>query len=40
MMAVLDDAGYTSVVATNCEQTYHRYLRVGEQIEVTTQLEA
>ncbi len=39
MMAVLDDAGYSSVVATNCEQTYHRYVRVGEQVEVTTRLE-
>jgi hypothetical protein len=39
MMAVLDDAGYTSVVATNCEQTYHRYLRPGEQVSVTTTLE-
>jgi uncharacterized OB-fold protein len=38
MMAVLDEAGFSSVVATNCEQTYHRYLRVGEQVEVTTQL--
>ena len=24
MSAVLDQAGYTSVVATNCDQTYHR----------------
>ncbi|MDP9092312.1 MAG: OB-fold domain-containing protein [Actinomycetota bacterium] len=39
MMTVLDDAGYTSVVATNCEQTYHRYLRHGEQLAVTTRLE-
>jgi hypothetical protein len=38
-MSVLDDAGYTSVVATNCEQTYHRYLRVGEQLAVTTRLD-
>ncbi|MEU6263413.1 bifunctional MaoC family dehydratase N-terminal/OB-fold nucleic acid binding domain-containing protein [Saccharopolyspora shandongensis] len=39
MMAALDDAGYTSVVATNCEQTYHRYLRHGEQLTVTTRLD-
>ena len=39
MMGVLDEAGFTSVVATNCEQTYHRYLRVGEQVQVTTRLE-
>jgi uncharacterized OB-fold protein/acyl dehydratase len=38
MMAVLDEAGFTSVVATNCEQTYHRYLRPGEQVAVTTRL--
>lgn len=39
MMAVTDAAGFTSVVATNCEQTYHRYLRHGEQLTVTTRLE-
>ncbi|HEV7191583.1 MAG TPA: bifunctional MaoC family dehydratase N-terminal/OB-fold nucleic acid binding domain-containing protein [Jatrophihabitantaceae bacterium] len=39
MMGVLDDAGYGSVVATNCEQIYHRYLAVGEQLSVTTRLE-
>jgi uncharacterized OB-fold protein len=38
MTAVLDEAGYTSVVATNCEQTYHRYLRPGEHLAVTTRL--
>ena len=30
MTAVLDAAGFTSVVATNSTQTYHRYLRHGE----------
>ncbi|MGH3738504.1 MAG: bifunctional MaoC family dehydratase N-terminal/OB-fold nucleic acid binding domain-containing protein [Micromonosporaceae bacterium] len=39
MMAVLDEAGFTAVVATNCEQTYHRYLRVGERLSVTSRLE-
>jgi uncharacterized OB-fold protein/acyl dehydratase len=39
MMAALDEAGFTSVVATNCEQTYHRYLRHGEQLTVTTLLD-
>ena len=34
MSAVLDEAGFTSVVATNCEQVYHRYLRHGEQLTV------
>jgi uncharacterized OB-fold protein/acyl dehydratase len=35
---VLDEAGYTSVVATNCDQTYHRYLRLGEQLSVRARL--
>ncbi len=39
MIAALDGEGYTSIVATNCEQTYHRYLAVGEQLTVTTRLE-
>lgn len=38
MMSILDDAGFTSVVATNCEQTYRRYLRPGEQVAVVTTL--
>lgn len=36
--ALFDAAGYTSVVATNCEQTYHRYVRPGEQVQVTSKL--
>ncbi len=40
MMAVLDEAGFTSVVATNSEQTYHRYLRPGEHVSATTRLES
>src|SRR5580693_1232944 len=39
MSAVLDRAGFTSVVATNCEQEYHRYLRHGEQVTVRASLE-
>ena len=39
MVSVLDDAGFTSVVATNSEQTYHRYLRPGETVEVTSRLD-
>ena len=35
---LLDQAGYTSIVATNCEQEYHRYLRLGEQLGVRTRL--
>jgi uncharacterized OB-fold protein len=38
MTAILDEAGFTSVVATNCEQTYHRYLRVGEHVSVSSRL--
>jgi uncharacterized protein len=39
MSAVLDEAGFTSVVATNCEQEYHRYLRHGEHVTVRGTLE-
>ena len=39
MMGILDDAGFTSVVATNCDQTYHRYLTLGEEVTVTTKLD-
>lgn len=35
---LFDDAGYIGVVATNCEQTYHRYLRPGEEVSVTAEL--
>jgi uncharacterized OB-fold protein/acyl dehydratase len=38
MSAVLDAAGFTSVVATNCDQVYHRYLRHGEHLAVRTEL--
>jgi uncharacterized OB-fold protein/acyl dehydratase len=38
MSRVLDEAGYTSVVATNCDQTYHRYLTLGEQLSVRARL--
>ncbi|GAA4980330.1 putative OB-fold protein [Nonomuraea thailandensis] len=36
MMSALNDSGYTGVVATNCEQTYHRYVRVGERLTPAT----
>ena len=39
MSAALDEAGYTSVVATNSEQEYYRYLRLGEQLTVRSSLE-
>lgn len=38
ILGLFDEAGYIGVVATNCEQTYHRYLRPGEQISVTAEL--
>jgi uncharacterized protein len=38
MVQVLDEAGYTSVVATNCDQTYRRYLKLGEQLSVQARL--
>jgi uncharacterized OB-fold protein len=38
-MEMLDSAGYASVLGTNCDQTYERYLEVGEQVSVTTSLE-
>ena len=40
MIAALDRAGFTSVVATNCEQEYHRYLKHGEQVAVRASLES
>jgi uncharacterized protein len=39
MSAVLDEAGFTSVVATNCEQEYYRYLRHGEHVTVRAVME-
>lgn len=38
MMNLFDDAGYVGVVATNCEQTYHRYLTPGEQLTVHAEI--
>jgi uncharacterized OB-fold protein/acyl dehydratase len=38
MSRALDEAGYTSVVATNCDQVYLRYLRHGEQVSVRASL--
>ena len=37
-MQLFDDAGYIGVVATNCEQTYHRYLQPGEQVSITSEM--
>jgi len=38
MMTALDAAGFTSVVATNCDQTYNRYLRHGELLSLRAEL--
>lgn len=38
MMKLFDDNGYIGVVATNCEQTYHRYLRPGEDVSITSEM--
>ncbi len=40
MMNVLTDLGFTGVLGTNSEQTYDRYLRVGEQVRVELALES
>ncbi len=37
-MRVLDDAGFTSVLGTNCDQTYARTLRPGEEVSISTRL--
>lgn len=38
VMELFDGAGYVGVVATNCEQTYHRYLQLGEEVSVTAEV--
>jgi uncharacterized OB-fold protein/acyl dehydratase len=38
MMELFDGAGYVGVVATNCEQTYHRYLQPGEQVTIASEM--
>lgn len=40
MMTLLDDEGLTSVVATNCEQSYGRPLVVGDRLLVRSVIEA
>jgi uncharacterized OB-fold protein len=37
--ALLDAAGFTSVVATNCEQEYARMLHLGEQLQMRAYLD-
>jgi uncharacterized protein len=38
ILELFDEAGYIGVVATNCEQTYHRYLRSGDEVSVSAEL--
>jgi uncharacterized protein len=40
LMALLDEAGFTSVVATNCDQHYVRPLLPGDMIEVTSVIDS
>src|SRR6201997_1767575 len=38
IMQLFDDNGYVGVVATNCEQTYHRYLQPGEEVSISSEM--
>jgi uncharacterized OB-fold protein/acyl dehydratase len=40
LMAALDDAGFTSVVATNCDQHYVRPLVPGDELEVRSVIDS
>ncbi len=40
LMAALDQAGFTSVVATNCDQHYVRPLVPGDHLEVTSVIDS
>ena len=40
VMRLLDAAGFTSVVATNCEQHYERPLVLGDEVSVTSVVES
>jgi uncharacterized OB-fold protein/acyl dehydratase len=40
VMALLNQAGFTSVVATNCDQHYERPLVPGDHLEVTSVIDA
>ncbi|HEY0903592.1 MAG TPA: MaoC family dehydratase N-terminal domain-containing protein, partial [Marmoricola sp.] len=39
-MQVFDEAGFTSVLGTNCDQVYLRPVRVGEEVTLTARLES
>jgi uncharacterized OB-fold protein/acyl dehydratase len=38
MIALLDEAGYPSIVATNCDQVYRRPVKLGERLAVSARL--
>ncbi|MBJ7337646.1 bifunctional MaoC family dehydratase N-terminal/OB-fold nucleic acid binding domain-containing protein [Mycolicibacterium sp.] len=38
ILELFDEAGYVGVVATNCEQTYHRYLKAGDEVSIAAEL--
>ena len=40
LTALLAGRGFTSVVATNCEQTYHRYVRPGDRLTMRSTIES
>jgi uncharacterized protein len=40
MTALLASRGFTSVVATNSDQTYHRYLRPGDRLTMRTVIDS
>ena len=40
VLRLLDEAGFTSVVATNCTQEYHRYLKLGDHLSVSAYIES
>ncbi len=39
-MQMFDEAGFGSVLGTNCDQTYARDVRLGETVSITTRLES
>ncbi len=40
LFELLDEAGFTSVVATNCTQEYRRYFEPGDELSVSTRIES
>jgi uncharacterized OB-fold protein/acyl dehydratase len=40
LFELLDGAGFTSVVATNCTQEYRRYFEPGDELSVSTRIES